>query len=307
MDRAPRSPLRRRLAVAAASSAVTAALAAAALALVSAAPPAQRGPPPGPAGSFGEEHFWDDGKAEISQYAAEEIVEGEKRSFDAWSVVVAEIFDPDQMVKKEKFSLSYVPVLKCNWFLAIPTGVSRYQQMASLFLRRSDMLAMKVAFSSQEWCGMTFQEWRRDRPGFLVHSYWDGEADRTCDFESPGEDELFYEQVPLWARSRRPEHPRTEKITLIEKRLATSRCPPPKLVPAQMVFKGKLADGGDARIEVALVRGDATDTLVLADQLPYTLREWRRADGTTWKLKKSRRLAYWNFSANAAAGEWDKQ
>jgi hypothetical protein len=293
MERAPGSPIRRLVLVAAS-------------ALIAAAPLQQRGPPPGPAGSFGEEHLWDDGKAEISQYAAEEIVEGEKRSFDAWTVVVAEMLDPMQMTKKEGWKSSYVPVLKCNWFLEIPTGVYRYHQMASLFLRRSDMLAMKVAFSSAEWCGTNFCEWRRDRPGLLVHSYWDGEGDRTFDFESPGEDELFYEQVPLWARSRRPEHPRSEKITLIEKRLATSRCPPPKLVDATLVFKGKLGDGEAARIEVDLVRGEGTDTLVLSEKLPYTLREWRRADGTLWKLKKSRRLDYWNFSKNAAAGEWDK-
>src|SRR5262249_55168715 len=165
MVRAPGSPIRRLVLVAAS-------------ALIAAAPPQQRGPPPGPVGSFGEEHLWDDGKAEISQYAAEEIVEGEKRSFDAWTIVVAEMLDPTQMTKKEGWKASYVPVLKCNWFLEIPTGVYRYHQMASLFLRRSDMLAMKVAFSSSEWCGANFCEWRRDRPGFLVHSYWDGEGDQ---------------------------------------------------------------------------------------------------------------------------------
>lgn len=304
MDRAPRPPPNRRLVRLAGASAAATLVAAAAL--IAAGPRQQRGPPPGPAGSFGEEHFWNDGKAEVSQYAAEEIVEGEKRSFDAWTVVVAEMLDPAQMVKKDKFSLSYVPVLKCNWFLEIPTGIYRYHQMASLFLRRSDMLAMKVAFSSSEWCGTNFCEWRRDRPGFEIHSYFDGEADQTCEFESPGENDLFYEQVPMWARSRRPEHPRSEKIMLIEKRLATSRCPPPKLVDGKIVFKGKLGEGADARIEVELVRGDATDTLVLGDALPYTLREWRRADGTVWKLKKTRRLDYWSFSKNASAGEWDK-
>ena len=293
MVRAPGSPIRRLVLVAASV-------------LIAAAPPQQRGPPPGPAGSFGEEHLWDDGKAEISQYAAEEMVEGEKRSFDAWSIVVAELLDPSQMIKKDKFNLSYVPVLKCNWFLEIPTGVYRYHQMASLFLRRSDMLAMKVVFSSSEWCGTSFCEWRRDRPGFLIHSYFDGEADQTVEFENPGESDLFYEQVPLWTRSRRPEKARSEKITLIEKHLASSRCPPPKSVDATMVFKGKLGDGDDARVEVDLVHGGATDTLVLAPALPYTLREWRRADGTTWKLKKSRRFDYWNFSKNASAGEWDK-
>src|SRR5262245_60979862 len=86
-----------------------------------------------PPRSFGEHPAWDDGKAELSIYDAEEIVEGERRRFEAVSIVVAEHFDATQMVKKEEFDLSLVPVLKCNWVLSIPTGVTRYQQMASLF------------------------------------------------------------------------------------------------------------------------------------------------------------------------------
>jgi hypothetical protein len=275
---------------------------------VALAPPQQKGRP-GPAGSFGEEPLWDDGKAEITQYDAEEIVEGEKRQFTAWTIVVAELLDPRQMVKKEKFDLGYVPVLKCNWFLDIPTGLYRYHQMASLFLRRSDMLVMKAAFSSQEWCGTTHQEWRRDRPGLEVRSYWDGEADRTYELGPLSEDVLFDEQVPLWVRAHRPADAREEKITLIGRRLGTSKCPPPVLTPARLVFRGAAAPagGGEAPpLEVDLLREGKTDVLLLGARLPYPLLEWRRADGTTWKLRKTRRIDYWNFSKNQFEAEWDK-
>lgn len=261
----------------------------------------QNGPPPGPDPSFGESHLWDDGKAELSLYDAEEIVEGEKRSFEATSIVVAELFDPDQMVKKEPWNASYVPLLKCNWFLTIPTGVYRYQQMASLFLRRSDLLAMKAAFSSQEWCGLTFAEWRRDQPGLHIHSYWDGEADQTYELAPFAEATLFYEEVPLWIRGRRPDHPRTEKLQLIEKRLATSKCPPPKIVSAQLVFKGLQGDAAKKTCEIDLTREGATDSYSLAPDFPHALLEWRRSDGTKWKLKKTSRLDYWKFNKNDSA------
>ncbi len=250
------------------------------------------------AASFGENAWWDDGKAELSRYAAEEIVEGEKRAFTAWSVIVAEHFDPKQMVKKEGYDAAYVPVLKCNWFLHIPTGVYAYQQMASLFLRRADSLVMKAAFSSQEWCGMTFAEWRRDQDGLAAHSYWDGEADQRYELPELATNTLFYEQLPLWIRGRHPERARTEPITLIRKRIATSKCPPPKLVAAAIWFDGVKDDATGKRLEARLLIDKEMDTFVFEPDFPHVMREWRRNDGTVWKLEKSARLDYWKFSKN---------
>lgn len=251
--------------------------------------------------SFGESPLWDDGKAELSRYAAEAMVEGEKRTFTAWSIIVAEHFDARQMVKKEQFELGVVPVLKCNWFLNIPTGTYRYQQMASLFLRRNDALVMKAAFSSQEWCGMTFAEWRRDREGLAVHSYWEGEADQTYALDELATNTLFHEQLPLWIRMRHPERSRTEPITLIRARLGTSKCPPPKLVAAAIWFDGQKEDAAGKRLEARLLVDKQVDTFVFAPEFPHVMQEWRRDDGTAWKLEKSTRLDYWKFSRNEFA------
>ncbi len=281
-----------------------------ALLAIAAVPAAQEGPPPGPAGSFGENSWWDDGKAELSRYAAEELVEGEKRSFTAWSIIVAEHFDPAQMVKKEGFDPGWVPVLKCNWFLNIPTGVSSYQQMASLFLRRSDLLVMKAAFASQEWCGLTFAEWRRDGEKLVTHSYWDGEGDQGYALADLATNTLFYEQLPLWIRGRHPEHVRIEPITLIRKRLGTSKCPAPKLVAAAIWFdgvkdgvndRGVKDDGSAKHLEARLVIDKEEETFVFACDFPHVLQEWRRADGTTWKLVSTTRLDYWNHNQNEFA------
>lgn len=254
-----------------------------------------------PAPSFGEDPLWDDGQAELSRYAAEEMVEGENRRFTAWSIVVAEHFDPAQMVKADAWAPAHVPVLKCNWFLTIPTGVYSYQQMASLFVRRSDGLVVKAAFSSQEWCGTTFAEWRRDQSGLQVHSYWDGEGDRRHELPELGANALFHEQLPLWIRGRRPERTRSEPITLVAKRLGAARCPAPRLVPAAVAFDGPKEDAAGRRLEARLIVDKREETFVLAPEFPHLLQEWRRADGTTWKLEKSVRLDYWKFSRNEFA------
>ena len=271
----------------------------------SAAP--QKGPPPGPTGSFGEDHAWDDRKAEVCEYEAEELVDGEVRRFDGWTIIGTGFVDVQQGVRKGRFDPSFTPILECNWFLSIPTGVSTLQQMASLDLRRSDMLSMKAAFSSQAWGATTYAEWRRGKAGFHVHSNADGEGDQTWPIEEMTEDQLFYEQVPLWVRSRRPYRARDEKVTLIEKRLATTLCPPPKFVPATLSFKGIVGRDDDKHINVELIRGDAVDTFVLGEKFPYTMHEWRRADGTTWKLRKTKRIAYWDLSKNEFRDAWAKE
>lgn len=253
------------------------------------------------AASFGEHPLWDDGKAELSRYAAEEIVEGEKRKFTAWSVIVAEHFDPKAMVKSDEWSAATIPVLKCNWFLNVPTGVYSYQQMASLFLRRTDGLVMKAAFSSQEWCGMTFAEWRRDQDGMAIHSYWQGEGDQRYELPELATNTLFHEQLPLWIRGRAPTKVRTEAITLIRKRIGSAKCPPPKLVPAAIWFDGVKEDATGKRIEARLMVDKQVDTFLFAPDFPHALQEWRRDDGTVWKLEKSVRLDYWKFSKNEFA------
>jgi hypothetical protein len=262
--------------------------------------PAQSAP------SAGESPHWDDGKAEVSRYAAEAVVAGERRAFTAHSIVVAELLDPSRMVKQESFEPGVIPVLKCNWIASIPTGVSSCHQLASLFLRRADGLVMKAAFSSQEWCGATFAEWRRDREGLAHHSHREGEADGRWPLDELATNTLFHEQVPLWIRLRRPEHARTERITLIRERLFCAGCPPPKQVAAAIWFDGlKGADAEDGadprRLEARLIVDKHVDTFVLAPDFPHLLREWRRADGTTFRLEKSVRLDYWNFAKNESA------
>jgi hypothetical protein len=46
---------------------------------------------------------------------------------------------------------------------------------------------------------------------------------------------------------------------------------------------------------------------VLGAEFPYTMREWRRADGTTWKLRKTKRVAYWELSKNEFRDAWAKE
>ena len=42
--------------------------------------------------------------------------------------------------------------------------------------------------------------------------------------------------------------------------------------------------------------GDTEDVFILDSHPPYTLREWRKADGGILKLKHSLKIDYWNYN-----------
>src|SRR5688572_21467250 len=254
------------------------------LALVAAAAAPQQ------ATSFGEHERWDDGKAELSRYAAEEIVDGETRRFTAWSVVVAERLDPTQLVATDLFALDQVAVLGCRWLLRPAPDAAASQELASLSVRRSDGLVMKAAFSSQEWRGTTFALWRRDENCLATHSWREGEGDARHPMEELGSNALFFEQLPIWIRGRHPERARHEAITLIAKRLATAKCTAPERIDATLWFDGAQGEGDARRLRARVVAGASEETLLFRPDPPHVLDEWRRADGTTWKLEQSERV-----------------
>jgi hypothetical protein len=246
--------------------------------------------PPRQATSFGEHELWDDGKVELSRYTAEEVVDGETRRFTAWSLVVAERLDPAQLVATEAFALDQVAVLGCRWLLRPANDAGGSQELAALSVRRSDGLVMKAAFSSQEWRGTTFALWRRDVEGFETRSWRVGEGDARHPLEELGSNALFFEQLPIWIRGRHPERARREAITLIAKRLATAKCSAPERVDATLWFDGAQGEGAARRLRARVVAGAREETLLFATKFPHVLDEWRRADGSTWKLEQSERV-----------------
>lgn len=258
--------------------------------------------PPRQATSFGEHEGWDDGKVELSRYAAEEPADGEARRFTAWSVVGAERLDPTQLVATEAFALDQVAVLDCRWLLRPEADAASWQELATLAVRRSDGLVMKAAFSRQEWRGTTFALWRRDAEGFATHSWREGEGDARHPLEELGSNALFSEQLPIWIRGRHPERARREAIRLIAPRLATARCAAPELLDATLWFDGAQGEGAARRLRARVVARPREETLHFLPDFPHVLDEWRRADGSTWKLEQSVRVDAKELARDGFAG-----
>ena len=160
---------------------------------------APAGPPPD-ARAAGERfgRYWYQGKAELTRYELDQARYGEMHKGEAVLIFVTEPFLPDKQVKLEHGDLSKgITVLKLNSVRKFFTGIYPYSLMTSTFMPVSFAAtgrALKVASSSQEWCGQTFTQLnlRGGRYEGALRSYFEDEGDRSFGFDAAWlEDEIW--------------------------------------------------------------------------------------------------------------------
>jgi hypothetical protein len=245
-------------------------------------------------GAFGTDlladRLWDDGKAEFNVYHAEEMRYGIARPAEIVHIVVKEPFNPRLRVKAD--GPPWIEVLKMNQVINVPTGVYSDHQMHSSFWSRSTGALLKFSMSSNDSCGNSFKlGWLEN--GFLrltYHSYWDGEGDGRLDRRLPS-DAVFYDELPFKLRSlRRGSAPAEYPVTLFPGVLS-SRVGRPQPGPATIRVE---TFGSERDVEVRSASG--TDRFRFDSAFPYTLKSWRRFDGSSLELQKAQRLDYWNHN-----------
>jgi hypothetical protein len=143
--------------------------------------------------------YWYQGKAELTRYELNQARYGEMHAGEAVLIFVTEPFLADRQVKLERGDLSKgVSVLKLNAVRKFFTGIYPYSLMTSTFTPVSFSTnrtpTLKVASSSQEWCGQTFTQLnlRGGRYEGALRSYFEEEGDRAFGFDAAWlEDELW--------------------------------------------------------------------------------------------------------------------
>ncbi len=146
--------------------------------------------------------YWFD-RAEITRYELTQMRYGEIRSGDSVLIYVTEPFLRDKQVKHE-FGPGdeAVPVLKLNRIRSFTTGIYDYRLMASIFHpileESSDPIGLKIAMSSTEWCGLSFQQINRrnDALEIELRSYFQKEGDQNLTLPN------VWTEDELWLRLR---------------------------------------------------------------------------------------------------------
>lgn len=237
------------------------------------------------------------GGAELSGYRLTQPRYGEARTGDAIMVWVTEPFSRSKTVKLDdptRAPQDAVTVLKLNFIKHFTTGVYEYSLMTSVF---SPIVApggpatasapLKVAFSSQEWCGITFHQLTRAEGGYVStsHSYFESEGDQQGPLKLSENallaDDLFFRARELVAKldpGTRPLIPSLEAVRLAHVALEPgtvkiARAPKPERV---IVPAGTFAT---TRFDLELVWGPAgaqqqRRTIWVEQALPHRIIAW---------------------------------
>lgn len=259
---------------------------------------------------------WGDGQAELSGYDLTFPRYGQPRRGVAVTIFVTETFsnalrvksDPGRHPASDEFS-----VMKLNLVEDYQTGIYDYNDMTSIFVALAPVngrpagSAAKISFSSQEWCGHTFQQLLFDARAIRAtsHSYFDGEADQQSRFDDPAEG-ISEDELLLWARGmaapklvpgERREVPfltslqasRQQHAPLSWRRATLSRSARPQQISGPL---GKFS----VEVWTAAIPGGVQRTVYVEAAEPHRVIRWEASNGEHAELLGSRRMKYWEMN-----------
>ena len=226
--------------------------------------------------------YWGDGKAEYDIYDAQIVRDGAPRPCEVLHILVRESNNPAKP--------DAIQVLKLNQILHMPMGLSVLQQMHSSFWRVDKAELLKFSFTDSDSIGNTYKEARREAAGFAYEyrTYLDGMSGGTEPVVLPANG-YFYDELPWLVRTIDFQKPAFE----VQLAGTTRHSKKDSFVfkPAKISFKSS-----EREIDVAVEHAGGTDHFILDRVFPNLLRQWNAADGSRLKMKRSLKVAYWNYN-----------
>ena len=257
---------------------------------------------------------WYDGNAEISTYTLKESRYGEIRNGTRVMVFVTEPMrlathiKPDVKLPEDQM----IRVIKLNDLRKFTTGIYEYSVMTSVFAavetKQSfgNMSTMKIAFSSQEWCGLVFDRIIRTPDSYngALYSYFESEGEDHYSFKADGVET----EDNLWIKIRELNGPfmkegETKKLRLIPSRWLIRKAHVPTEIVDATIVKGtpQLRETALGKKKVVPFTWDinkARTTVFVEYDYPHRIVEFKERDGSSGTLMKSKREPYWKQNAN---------
>ncbi len=259
---------------------------------------------------------WGDGQAELSGYDLTFPRYGQPRHGVAVAIFVTETFSNAARVKADPGkhpATDEFPVMKLNLVEDFQTGIYDYNVMTSSFVALAPVngrpagAPTKISYSSQEWCGNTYQQLLFDARAIrsTSHSYFDGEADQQAELSYPA-DGISEDELLMWARGQAGPHlspgerrevqllkslqgARQQHVPVTWERatLARSARPQPLSVPS-----GKFT----VDVWTVAVPGGTNRTIYVEASEPHRIIRWEASNGERADLLGSSRMKYWEMN-----------
>lgn len=252
--------------------------------------------------------YWYQGKGELNGYELEQARYGDIHKGDAVLVFVSEDFSTKALTKSDGKNGPSVPVLKVNFDKKFLTGIYPYSMImtvASPVDVNRYPRPLKVATSSQEWCGHTYTQFNLDGKEYELteHSYFPGEGDQEKRVKAV----MMEDEV--WTKLRiAPEKLPIGEVDMVPAtffmRLRHQDIAPKKATTA-MVKGGN----GESIYQINYADGSRSLSIRFEEKFPHKILGWEEAYTSGWgdsssqlvtkaTLKKSTLLDYWSRNAN---------
>ncbi len=250
--------------------------------------------------TLGELDVWDDGLAELCYYEAEDVIYDVKREYTSVHILVKQHMDLVTGVKTNDGSGNAVESFKFNIAEEVPTENYNYRYMTSVYLTRMGLVPIKLALSSQEWCGTSSKYIRFGPIGttYESRSYFPGEGDRDWHIDGLP---LLYESLFVVARDVAAEG-ESRDIKVLSPLRSTKEVKPRVQRATLTVRDGRTVFTPAGEFEVVRVEltwGGQLTYFDVESRPPYRIIAYR-AGGQQGRLTFAERRSYWRQDAGSA-------
>ena len=248
---------------------------------------------------------WSDGKAEVNAFRIEQKRYNELRTGTMFLIYVTEPFSISRQVKVDYYDATnpdHTIALKLNIIEQFQTGMYDYRLMRSHFFdARNHLRPLKSVYSSQEWCGTTYEQinWLPQHAKLKIESYFEGASIETkLPVDMRLTDALLvYGRGLLRGGPTRSPGFVTKWVESAKQRQLSHRTT--QTYPANPRFKGEQTVDTPlgkftTRTLVFKRASGAQCTVHIQTRAPYRVTGWRCTDGETATLLGSVRTDYWS-------------
>jgi hypothetical protein len=234
--------------------------------------------------------YWDDGKAEVDFYDAQVMRDGQLRHCEMQMILTKITASmPKDPQDPSAAPPPTVPVIRTSQSLTIPRGMVNEQRASALsFLLRGPLLTAEDVTA---------------RTGEIMSSYMfllPGAKEITIERTSPRGKISFplADQPPTMLRNELPLRVRMLDLSKESGEFEIRLIDPEPLwdTPMTGASSGKLSFKVQKRtIEIELREEKGTNKFTVDRDFPFLLREWRTADGSSYRLKNSLKADYQKY------------
>lgn len=254
--------------------------------------------------------YWYAGEAEITSYELKQARYGEIHEGKSVLIFVTEPFSPSKNTKSDGNYPDNVSVLKLNNTRKFNTGIYPYSIMTSTFVPfENPVSAIKISSSSQEWCGHTFMDLKKDSSSFDVNvdSYFEGESRENIQLPLNG-----YLEDDIWSKIRlNPKGLPIGEFNMLPSFTALRLL---HLPTKYETCTGELVEDKEtSTYTVTYPSLQRSLSITFQNKLPYIIESWEETNYSGWGTKRKQltttgkriktiKSDYWNKHDNSDSG-----